>query len=365
MENKIRKTINQVPVPEDLEERIIRHVKSTYVLNAINEKDRPNRIRRMKMINRKRSKNRKIITISVAAACLVMLCCTPVFAEGIRKLWNDIVAKMYDADENVQVQYENTDLIQTFSPEENRNENTDEKVKAECNGVTVTVAQTMADDYGICIFVNVKDDGKEKLSDNHLFESTQLYVDGKIWDGFDNFGGGFVEDIYAKSDYERIYELRYLNSEGIDLVGKDVTLRLSNLQADAGKLEMYTAVEGTWELQWNVSGKYVGEKKFIDLKNTQITDYILKNIEITPISFTLNYEYTGNDPNNLDSINVAFLMKDGTIYNNENAPESTEWITGAGVFGPDYARRTLEKILNLDELDAVRICGIDFVVDME
>lgn len=321
-----------------------------------------------KVVDMKKHKLLKMRTIGiVAAVACVVIICTPVMAKELIKLWDNTVANMFGADENIQEQYQNTNLTQIFETSETeKTESGGIKAVtvAENNGVTVTLTQTLADDYSMYIYLDVKTDGKIYLTDENLFENIILYVDGKIWDGYDNFGGGFVEDEYAISDYERGLELRYLNSEGISLTGHDIKLEVSNLQADAGKLDMYTIVDGSWCLQWKVDGQYCGEVKTVDLNDTVLTaevgTYTLIDIDISPISYYIHYENHGIDSFEVGPLNVAFMMKDGTIYDDENDYLEDRMLAGAGSTDLDGEFMSFVKVLNLSELKSVRINGTVF-----
>ena len=306
---------------------------------------------------------KRIIAMSATAAACLLVVCMPVMAKGAKSLWNAIIAKQVGADEEVQQQYEGTKLTQVFDEDANA----DAVTVAECNGVIVTLQQTFADDYGMRIYLDVNTNGEIPLTDMNLFDASVIYVDGNVWEGYDNGGGGFVEDAYAVSDTERTYELFYLNSKGIDLTGKNVTLELTDLLGDHGKQDFYTALEGTWKLQWNVSGKYMGETRTVDLKETKFSKYILEDIELSPISYTINYAYDGNgeDLFNDAMLQVAFIMKDGTIYNDETNPDAGDelWITGGGGgCSLDQQRESFVKVLDLENLKAIRINGMVFEI---
>lgn len=307
---------------------------------------------------------RTIGIAAVVAVCAVLLC-MPAMAKGLAKLWNDTVADLVGADEEIQEQYKDSNLTQTFGSEETKTETENGSsavTTAENGGVTVTLTQTFADRYSLYVYLNVKTDGTIPLSDDHLFDKTTLYVNGEIWEGFISFGGGFVSDSYAVSDYERSYELIYLNPGGIHLEDQEISLKLEDLLADAGKPDMYPAAEGSWQLKWRAAGEYKGETKTIDLKDTKIDDltgsYTLTSIEISPISYFLHYESENTDSFNEGPLKVAFIMKDGTIYNDETLNSDENMITGnGGSMGPDGEFMAFVKILNLSELEAVRING--------
>lgn len=317
---------------------------------------------------------KRTMGIAAAVACVVLIC-MPVMAKELIKIWDHTVASIFGADSKIQQEYQNTNLTQVFETSETENMESEEEdlsetkavTVADNNGVMVSLTQTIADDYSMYIYLEVKTDGTISLTDNNLFEYVTLYVDGKPWAGYDNMGGGFVEDEYAVSEYERGFELRYLNSasDGINLGGHDVRLELSNLQADAGKLDMYTIAEGSWQLQWKVEGQYSGEVKTLDLENTVITvgegTYTLKDIDISPISYYMHYENHGVDSFETGPLNIAFIMKDGTIYDDENNPSEDNMLAcGAGGYDLDSELITFVKVLNLSELKAIRINGTVF-----
>lgn len=143
-------------------------------------------------------------------------------------------------------------------------------------------------------------------------------------------------------------------------------MELTNLQADAGKPDMYNAVEGIWNLEWKVASAYSGETKTIDLKNTVLEaqrggTYTLGSIDISPISYNMQYLNRGVDSFEEGSLHVAFIMEDGTIYDDETAYTDELSLAGnGGGTSIDGEYMAFKKVLDLSKLVAVRINGIVF-----
>lgn len=301
--------------------------------------------------------NKKVVGIIVAAACALVVG-LPVMASGVAKIWDSTVANLFGIEEEVQGKYQDTNLTQLF--EDNTEKDTQENQNitvAEQNGVTVTLTQTVADEYCMYVYVTVKTDGTIALTDEHIFDKTTLYVEGKEWNGFTSMGASFVSDSYATSENERNYEIIYLNAEeGIHLDNQRVELVFNNLMKDSGK-QVYTAAEGNWKLEWTVEGAYSGERKTIDLKDTVVNGkdsgvYQLDTIDISPITYYLHYQNKGVDTFNEGELHVLFIMKDGTVYNKDNVQ-----IGNGGISTEKGEFLVFDKMLDISQLKAVEING--------
>lgn len=334
-----------------------------------------------------------------AAAAAALLVATPVMAKGIGAAWDTVTAAIFGADEKVQQTYEGTGLSQTFEAGQEsgalgaaqkadaRGQGTDveaQDTKASgvtrktgdtgaaqalpsqtIDGVTASLKQVLTDGYILYMSVDVEAPEGMVIDGGCLFDSMNLLVDGKPYEpgGSRALNAGFVEDEYALAPNHRTYEVVCYASNGIDLDGEHLALRLSDFQIDKGKLEMETVVKGVWTLEWDMGAAYHGKTVTIDLAGGACGKYAtLKSIDITPLSYSLNYEYSGSDMDLFDDILwVEFIMKDGTHVNVCGDQDSL--ITGnGGGRSMSCSREGFKKLLDVDEVAGVCIDGVTYSV---
>lgn len=321
-----------------------------------------------------RKHRRKIAGAVAAAAAVVIIAGTPVMAKGISSVWDSVVAVIFGADEKVQEVYDDTGLSQTFeSPaRENGGGQTEDETRQELpsatvGGMTVSLQQVLTDGYQLYFYLDVEAPEGILLDDTCLFDGTGLMVNGKSYEcteGNMAMNASFVGDEYALAENHRGYEVVYFASHGFDLDGQHLALRLQDFLIDKGKLDMETAIEGVWTLEWDMDASYHGKTVSIDLSGGHLGDHAtLKSIDITPLSYALYYDYDGTDMELFDDpLWVAFVMKDGTILNEYGNQESL--ITGnGGSANMSCSREGFTKILEVEKLAGVLIDGTVYPID--
>lgn len=328
---------------------------------------------------------RKIAGAVAAAAAVVIIAGTPVMAKGIGRAWDSVVAVIFGADEKVQESYEETGLSQTFEvpgqektdgQQENETQREDGMQQgndarqalptAEVGGMTVSLQQVLTDGYQLYLYLDVEAPEGISLDDTCLFDGTNLLADGKPYEATGGSMGmcaGFVEDEYALAENHRGYEVVYFATQGIDLNGRRLTLTLSDFMIDQGKLDMKTAIEGVWTLEWDMDAAYHGKTVSIDLSGGHLGEHAaLKSIDITPLSYALYYDYDGTDMELFDdSLWVAFVMKDGTILN-ECGNQDSLIVGNGGGSNMSCSREGFTKILDVDQVAGVLIDGVTYPV---
>lgn len=372
-ENELRELFSQT-----LEEpEVVRmKVNQTYEAIRANENKKRESVR----------KHSRKIAVAAAAAAVVIIAGTPVMAKGIGSVWDSVVAVIFGADEKVQEVYDDTGLSQTFETpgqektdvqQENETQREDGMQQgndarqalptAEAGGMTVSLQQVLTDGYQLYLYLDVEAPEGISLDDTCLFDGTNLLVNGKSFEvstGNMAMSASFVGDEYALSPNHRGYEVVYVADEGIDLDGQHLALRLQDFQIDQGKLDMETAIEGVWTLEWDMDASYHGKTVSIDLSGGHLGEHAtLKSIDITPLSYALYYDYDGTDMELFDdTLWVAFVMKDGTILNDRDNADSI--ITGnGGSANMSCSREGFTKILDIDELAGVMIDGVIYPVE--
>lgn len=311
-----------------------------------------------------------------AAAAIALIAATPVMAKGIGKAWDAVTAAVFGADEKVQETYEGTGLSQTFeTPQERAGA---EKTEAEkqlpsqtVNGMTVSLKQVLTDGYMLYLSVDVEAPEGVKIDGSSVFDSMRLLEDGKPCEFGGTYGinSGFVEDEYAVADNHRAYEVVCNADKGIRLDGKHMTLEFTDFLADRGRQDFETAIAGTWTLAWDMDAAYGGKTLTVDLTGGTCGKHAaLKSVEITPLSYSLYFDYDGTDMELFDdTLWVEFVTRDGQILN-ERGNQDSLIIGNGGVTGKDEgsglycSRESFSKILDLDEIAGVRIGGVTYPV---
>lgn len=304
---------------------------------------------------------------SVAAAVLcsaILIGSVSVAAMELPKLWDKTVVEMTGVKETVQqkgIQEGIVDIVSEHDAKEGQ-----EITEATSNGVTIRAKQTMTDDYGMYIYLEIEAPENVHLdADKMYFESMEHKLDGKS--GYENRSSGFVSDSYAESANKRGYEIFCLNSKETNSSGKLLTLHFENLMSEDvknPKNEEKTVVAGTWDLQWTVSAADEGQKKVIPLGHSVKTKkgtLTLKQMELFPMSYRIVYDNEKKDTNGGIPYLVSIKMKDGTVYGYTD--------TGYSLFdGPATATSKYEVqgfwgILDLEQVAAVCIDGTEYPVE--
>lgn len=219
--------------------------------------------------------SRKGIAVLALAAVLTLGSIT-VMASGLFQ-WNQKLAEIFSANKEQQ-----NNLIEKGVTQQAKSSVTD-------NGLTISLVQTLQDKNYFYALLEVAAPKDIKLTDTNLFEEWQFDVSGQK-DYSYSTGHGFMDVIQEPEiTNKRYYEIWIKKS--IDFNEKDFTLHFKNLQADAGKLDMYTILEGDWTLTWKMSYKDSTEYFDINKKcNLSGYDVLVKRVEITPLSMTIYFD---------------------------------------------------------------------------
>lgn len=278
----------------------------------------------------------------VIAAVVAALCVTAAAAYVIQ--WNGKLAEHFHADKQQQSELVSAGAVAPV----------DQTVTQ--NGVTVTAVQTLGDKNGVYMLFDVKAPEGVTLSENNAFEHIGIKMDGVRCS---NCSGGFISDTDDNNSptcavNERYFELWLNNTERTNWKGKTITLDFTNLQADKGKLDFVTAVEGQWELSWTLS--YMDETKTFEINKAYDMnghEVLVKSIELSPLSMTLDLGGDGlkqlvddSDFNQCGCLcTLSLTMRDGTALNNVIGPG------GENFTGTSYTRTTsFDKVLDVGQV---------------
>lgn len=277
----------------------------------------------------------------VLAAVIAALCVTAAAAYVVQ--WNDKLAERFSASEQQQSELASDGAVGSVNQ------------TVTDNGLTVTALQTLGDKNGIYMLFDVKAPEGITLSDTNLFEYMGIQMEG-IGD-IHNYSGGFMSDTDTSGSpsgaaNERYFEIGLNNTEQADWNGKKITLSFTDLQADRGKLDMYTVVEGEWDLSWTLS--YLDQTQTFDINkpyDINGREVLVKSIELSPLSMTLDIGGDGlqqliddSDLNQCGCLcTLSLTMQDGTTL--DTRPVSESWPDGS------YTRTTrFDKVLDVDQV---------------
>ena len=85
-------------------------------------------------------------------------------------------------------------------------------------------------------------------------------------------------------------------------------------------------------------------------------DYLIRNIEITPLTYFVDYETTdGFDPFGDDCLRMKFIMKDGSVL------ERNTILTGS--VGKEGQWSTFHDLIKLEQLETVSVENLEIPVE--
>ena len=278
------------------------------------------------------------------AAVIVLLGVTAAATYVIH--WNGKLAEIFGASEQQQSQLASAGAL--GSADQTMTE----------NGLTVTALQTLGDKNGVYLLLDVKAPEGIPLSDSSMFERMSVDIEGV--GNHVSWSGGFMNNSDktaspSGADNERYFELNLLNAEKEDWNNKTITLDFKNLQADRGKLDLYTVVEGEWKLSWPLS--YTDQMQTFDLNETYTISghaVTVKSVELSPLSMTVTLGGDGlktliddSDLNECGCLcTVALAMRDGTTIDDIGGAGGNESYTDAS-----YTRvNRFGKVRDVDQI---------------
>ena len=252
-------------------------------------------------------KRRFMIVLAAILACGVITAGAAYYFS-----WNSKLAEEYHADEQMQAQLAEEGAI------------ADVAQSVSANGLTVTAVQTLGDKNGVYILLEIDVPDDINISGGNLFERSSVNIEStdriNVFSGFMCKDGNTVE---RSDDDGYYYEINIFNSDQADLNGKTISLDFMNLQADAGKLDMYTILDGSWSLSWAL--EYTDNTRIYDIKKSYDMNgrtVVVDSIELSPLSMSINV--SGDGVNELyDALDVAhcnslfapsFIMTDGSSF---------------------------------------------------
>ena len=268
--------------------------------------------------------------------------------------WNAKLADRFGADEQQQNQLVTEGAVATV----------DQTVTE--NGLTVTVLQTLGDKNGVYLLFDVKAPEGIALTDTNGFESTDVSIEGTSRRV--SWSGGFLSNTDESGSAsgkanERYYELWLSNVGQEDWKGKKITVSFANLQADKGKLDLYTITEGEWTLSWTLS--YSDQMQTFDINKTYNInghEVMVKSIELSPLSMTLNLGGDGLK----QLIDDSDLNQCGCLYKYSLTMQDGTTLSLMGPGSENWTDTSHTRTICFDKvLDADRVTGLTLTFPWE
>lgn len=299
-------------------------------------------------IEKSRRISRKGFAAIMLAAVLALGSIT-VLAAGYFQ-WNQKLAEIFEVDK---IQQNN--LIEKGVTEQKSASVTD-------NGLTVSLAQTLQDKDYLYILLEVTAPQNIKLTGTNLFETLSIDVSGET-DFYTSISGNFMDTNKEPEITNKRY-FEYWIKKRTDLNEKDITLHFKNLQADSGKLDIHTILEGDWSLTWKMA--YQDSTKSFDLnKASNLSGYnvLVKRVEISPLSMTVYFD--GEDIKSIEKAEKVSLDKLDTLmpitfrgvkYKDKTAVPIMGGPGGAGfnkATGEYKFSTSFDKVINVDDVEAL------------
>lgn len=260
----------------------------------------------LEQIKRKREEKqpnrmlKKGLVASIAMG-IIMLSGISAAVYGFRA-WSTNTKNVINANENEQIKMEQ--MGYSHFP-------TDEGVvqAVTVDGVTISIEQTIVDNYFAMIFYKVSGVG---MSENESpgFEEIHIEVDGEAR----GIGGGYHYNANADGNFE-FYSLIYPNKEKESLFGKSIKVELKNLGIYGEQEVLDVKTIGEWTFNWTLEGNSISVVKEVDalLGDTGI---VITEVEYSPISIRAVYHWDNGEMGKLQR-EAPYLsgvrLKDGTL----------------------------------------------------
>ena len=163
-------------------------------------------------------------------------------------------------------------------------------LSAECNGVVISVTQTISDSENTVIGLQIT--GLEDYAKGELMLDCEVLIDGKkpshvsghsfIYDSDKGYGDTYIEILFNSGDMDDVESI----------IGKRITIDIKGIVKcdNFPTVQDYNyAVEGEWHLEWSLSG---GEEKreWSMSKKIGDTGITLIYARFTPISIYLRFK---------------------------------------------------------------------------
>ncbi|WP_312612311.1 hypothetical protein [Oscillibacter sp.] len=283
----------------------------------------------------------------IAAAAVAALCVTAAAAYVFK--WNEAMARRFGADPKQQELLSSAGAV--GAPEQSVTE----------NGLTVSALQTLGDKNGVYLLLSVKAPDGTALTDASGFEMLGVNLEGS---DHVSWSGGFMSGpaqtaSLSGAENERYFELRLYNTQQADWNSKTITLDFANLQADRGKLNMYTVTEGEWALSWPLT--YTDAMQSFTFGETyQVNGHAVTvdSVQLSPLSLALSLSGDGlealienSDLNEAGSLcTVSLTMEDGTVLDELYGPGTERYADAL------YGRTTsFDQIVDADRAAALTL----------
>lgn len=222
----------------------------------------------------RRKKGKRLIALAAAAAALLV-------SAAAVATWHGKVAERFEAGPEAQKALSEQGAVGLVNQSVSQ------------NGLTVTALQTLGDKNGLYILFHIRAPEGISLSEDDSAIGLDVSVDGA--DRL-SWSASFLPDAEkpAGAENEHYFELWLDNTRGQDLLGREITVRFSDLRDMSRGPEENVVVPGAWELSWPIA--YMDQMRTFDLNAVYTVagqSVVVRSVDISPLSMTLRLEGEG------------------------------------------------------------------------
>lgn len=258
--------------------------------------------------------------------------------------------------------------------EETSAENAAEVISATDQGITVTVEQTVADNFVIMLACRIEGLESDSETGNLPYFYPDLLLDGKDVHKSADMHSVLRED--GSVEYDIVYRLKLYKEDALkpgEFFGKEISLLIDRVytgkdyteeEGDEGRY-----IDGNWNLSWTLGGAEDIRVETLD-EVLGDTGAAVKEVQVSPLSLTVIYEFpeeifteTTNEGNEAHistdpPLPCGIIMEDGTEYT------SAEIFGGSSICrsqdNPDrvFVVYALKTILDPDQVAGVLVHDI-------
>lgn len=281
--------------------------------------------------------------IRAAAACLVLILAMSVYAEASGGSVSNFFAPLFGMGK--------TDLVDDIGVPVG--------VSASADGYTITAEAVIGDRYNIAVIYTLsREDGKP------LPDKLMIDYDRK----FRGSGGGWQGWEKHENDPSKMYLIESW-SMGQPVLGRFWAVSFSDLAIPGEGSEKTVIAGGPWELNFTL--RYKDTSRKLSTGKLRVSDsvgneYQIDQITISQVGIHMKgYQFApefGSEPVMIH-FTAALILKDGTVLPLEDHGGGGHFKQGDRKAKVNF-RAMFDAPLNLEEIDAVLICGTEFKVDL-
>lgn len=219
--------------------------------------------------------------VALALAGAMVLGTVTVGATGFF-LWNQDVAKKFEADEEKQRILEEKRVAVPIEAD------------AADQGVTISLEQSLMTEKDMYFYFKVEAPEEIPAEADIFFDEVDILIDGKPSSDYElSWCGSEPEGLERRRSNTRYWEYFVQANNVTDFNGKTLTAHFKRLDWQVGNETVQTISEGTWDVSWKLDYSPSQETFVVD-REVPEENIIVKSISISPISIEVTYDWEGS-----------------------------------------------------------------------